>query len=350
MYDDKDQFELSRYKWIIPFVVIVLIISILMVRCSTDNLKGYTDSSSLTDSLADSSSNDDTGIVEKVDTISEETYPYNDEELKISLEIPQSWSKISGANHNVSFIDKNYGTQLNVKVSAYSPEINSINENYLTQQAYNNGMEIREYKSLSNSSYAVSYASTSYAYIDYTYWDFDHVITLNFMFDNSYYNDTKLNQTIKFINSSFKWTRSNAIPDDLQMAYFSYGNFEFGYPIGWNYGESSNSILITNEEGSAAINVSVNEAATSLEGISQIDCVNFLSQTKPGFMLSSFDNNGSMITITGTYVLNNVKLNLQEYILVNNGYEYTISFDTESQVTSDLAVTIQKVINSFRCF
>lgn len=348
MFEDNDQFELSRYKWVIPFVVLILIVSLIMVRCSTNNLKGYVaSSSSTTDS---SSSKIDEGIVESVNEISESTYQYSDEELKLSLEIPESWSKVTGENHNVTFIDKKIGTQLNLTVTSYDPGINSINENYLTQQAYNSGMEIREYKATSNSSYAVSYASLSYAYIDYVYWDYNQILTLSFMFDINYYNDAELNNTIKYINNSLNWIRSNAIPDDLQMVYVSYGNFEFGYPIGWNYGESSNTILITNEEGSAAFSLSVNEVATTLEGISQVDCVNYLSQTKPNFMLKSFDNNGSMISLTGSYVLNGVTLNVQQYILVNGGYEYTISFDTESEVTSSLAVTIQKVINSFRCF
>lgn len=346
MFEDKDQFELSRYKWIIPFVVIILIISLFFVKCSSENLKGYVDSSSVTDSSSVSSKDSNDELI----ILNEETVLYEDPEIHYSFQIPKSWVKISGTDNNVSFVDKKLGTQLNVSVSAYDPAINTITEDVLRQQASSSDMEIREFKKDSNSNYAVSYNSYNYGYIDCVHWDYNTIITLNFMLDIKYYNDSDVNKTIKYIEQSFNWITENPIPDDLQLAYFEYGNFEFGFPADWNYGESSDTIMITNQEGSAAITITVTEAATTLENISQIDCVNYLSQIKPNFMLDSFSNTGNMITCTGSYQLDDVKLNVQEYIMVNNGYEYTLSFDTESQVTSDLAVTIQKVINSFRCF
>lgn len=347
MFEENDQFELSRYKWVIPFVVVILIVSLIFVKCSSNNLKGYVESSSLNDS---SSQADKSTLEDQVLNISESTSLYQDEDIHFSLEIPESWTKVAGENNNVSFIDKNRGTQLNITIKGYDPSINTVDEDLLQQQASAANMTIREYDKTSNSKYSVSYTSSKYGYIDYVYWDYNTVITLSFMIDGKYYNDSDVNKTIRYIHQTFNWVTENPIPDDLQMAYLSYGNFEFGFPKDWNYGESSDTIMITNPEGSAAITISVTEAASTLEAVSQVDCVNYLSQIKPNFILDSFSNTGTMVTCTGTYQMNGTKLNVQQYIMVNNGYEYTLSFDTEAEVTSGLTTTIQKVINSFRCF
>ncbi|SFD37050.1 hypothetical protein [Ruminococcus albus] len=132
--------------------------------------------------------------------------------------------------------------------------------------------------------------------------------------------------------------------------YVSSGNYEFGFPEGWNYGESGSAIYMTNQDGSASFSETVNEAAASLENISQIDYITYISQSKPDFMLTNFNNDGQKISITGEYLLNGKKINLQQYIIINNSYEYTLSFDTEEDVTSELAVTIQNVINSFKYY
>lgn len=107
---------------------------------------------------------------------------------------------------------------------------------------------------------------------------------------------------------------------------------------------------MTNQDGSASFSETVNEAAASLENISQIDYITYISQSKPDFMLTNFNNDGQKISITGEYLLNGKKINLQQYIIINNSYEYTLSFDTEEDVTSELAVTIQNVINSFKYY
>lgn len=341
-----DQFELSRYKWVIPFVAVILVISLIIIKGSSNNLKGYVENQSSDNS---SSSVKDINKDDNIE-LSENTVLYSDDTYSFSFMIPESWSKVNGSGSDVSFINKQTGTKLQVNVLTYDPQINTVDENFLIQQASANGMEVREYSKPTNSSYFVSYCSSDYGYIEYSFWDYSAIIKLNFCVDIKYYNDEQMNKTLKYIVNSFEWKKSDPIPEGITPKYISYGNFEFGFPEGWNYGESGNTIVMTNQEGSASFTITVNEAAASLENISQIEYINYISQSKPDFMLTNFSNDGQKISITGEYMLNGQKLNLQQYIIVNNGFEYNLSFDTEVAVTSELTVTIQNVINSFRCY
>ncbi len=342
-FNDRDQFELSRYRWVIPFVIIVLTVTVILVKCSSNNLKGFVD-----DKNEQSSSLADTSSVEEIIELKEETSLYSDDTYNFTLSIPVSWSKINGTGSNVSFVNRQTGAQLQVIVMNYDPQINSMDENLLTQQAVSNGMELREYSKPTNSSYSVSYCSSDYGYIEYSFWDYSAIIKLNFCVGIKYYNDEQMNKTLKYIANSFNWAMADPIPAGIIPIYVTNGNYEFGFPEGWDYGESGNTIYMTNKEGSASFSVTVNEAASSLDNISQIDYINYISQSKPDFLLTNFNNDGQKISIMGEYFLNGKKINLQQYIIINNGFEYSLSFDTEEDVTSELAVTIQSVINSFK--
>lgn len=344
-FNDKDQFELSRYRWIIPFVVIVFTVSMIFVKCSSNNLKGYVD-----DGADNSSSSTNSSITEEVIELKEDTTMYSDDNYNFRLSIPDSWSKVNGTGSNVSFVNRQTGSQLQVIVMEYDPQINTVDENLLTQQAVSNGMELREYSKPDNSSYYVSYCSSDYGFIEYSFWDYSAIIKLNFCVDIRYYNDETMNKTLKYIVNSFDWTKPDPIPSGIIPIFVSGGNYEFGFPKGWDYGESGDTVYMTNTNGSASFSVTVNEAASSLENISQIDYINYISQSKPDFMLTNFNNDGQKISITGEYFLNGKKINLQQFIIINNGSEYTLSFDTEEEVTSELAVTIQNVINSFKIY
>ena len=174
-FNDRDQFELSRYRWVIPFVIIVLTVTVILVKCSSNNLKGFVD-----DKNEQSSSLADTSSVEEIIELKEETSLYSDDTYNFTLSIPVSWSKINGTGSNVSFVNRQTGAQLQVIVMNYDPQINSMDENLLTQQAVSNGMELREYSKPTNSSYSVSYCSSDYGYIEYSFWDYSAIIKLNF--------------------------------------------------------------------------------------------------------------------------------------------------------------------------
>ena len=348
MYDDNDQYELSRYKWIFPLVVIILIVSLLLVKCSNNNLKGYVDSADESKGTEEITSS--TGNLDADPVMEEESVLYSDEELGVSFSVPESWTKLLGEGHTVTFIDKKIGTQLNFTAVNYDPTVNMISEESLYQDIVSAGMEPREFKKDRFDEYSVSYVNSKYAYIEHTIWDRSMILTLSFTFDVNYYNDTKLNNMVQFIIQSVNWNKTYPIPDDLQLLYQEYGNFEFGLPKNWSYGESSNTILMTDPTQRAAITITVNEAATTLDNISQVDFVNFLAQTREGFMPKSYENDGTVIKCTGTYYNSDTLYNIQQYVMVANGYEYILSFDTDAEMTSDLAVTIQNEVNTFRIF
>ena len=86
-FNDRDQFELSRYRWVIPFVIIVLTVTVILVKCSSNNLKGFVD-----DKNEQSSSLADTSSVEEIIELKEETSLYSDDTYNFTLSIPVSWS------------------------------------------------------------------------------------------------------------------------------------------------------------------------------------------------------------------------------------------------------------------
>ena len=346
MYDDSEQFDLGRYKWLIPIVVIILVAAFFLVQCSTNNLQGYVDSSSVAETTASASSELD----ESVQKIADPTYNYVNDALHYSIDVPEAWAKVLGENNEISFIDKRNSVQLRIFSQAYNPQINRVSYDSCQVQAAQSNMELREFKQITTSSYAVSYATKDYWYLEYVYWDYTSILTLRFTIPTQYSNDTTVMQTVKYVNQSLIWNRERAIPEDLQLIYSDMGSFEFGLPVGWTFGSSGGTIIATAPDGTASFTVSVTEATMELSQISQVDTLTYLQQSKPGFNMESYTNNGTILEVRGTYNLNGKPIDLHQYVKVQNGYEYTLIFESENQVTSSLAVTMQNVINSFGYF
>ena len=345
MYDN-DQFDLSRYKWLLPVVAVFIIVTMIFAKGSDDNLKGYT-GSEITDSTV---SETDSSSKDKHSGVSEETFIYRDTNYMFELEVPVSWSIVNGTGSNVSFIHNATGTQLNITVSDYDPQINNVDERQISEQALTGGFELLEFLKEDNSSYYIAYTNEQYGFIEYTYWDRSSIIKLGFTLDIRYYDDSTISNTIQYIHDSFSWQEQDPIPEELTIVYIPFGNFEIGIMTDWTVGSSGNTILSTNAESTAAVSVSVNETTASPDSISQVEYTNYLAQSHESFMLNSFSNDGSKIQCSGTYILNGVEIDLMQVIYVQNGYEYILSFDTENSETSKMAESIQHIINSFRVF
>ena len=342
---DNDQFDISQYKWLIPVAISILMISLILVKCSGNTLQDYTDSSSRESSSITDSKEDSSEI-----TINEETNQYANDKMNFSLSIPASWAKINGKDENISFVDKKTSLTLYININAYDPTINNINENSISLQAENAGYSLNEFKKEKNNNYSVAYNDNKFGYVENYYWDKNNIIMLKFQIPINLYNDTDINNKVKFIANSFNWETENPIPENIFLKYYETGNFEFGFIKGWNYGESSNTILSTNKDNTASISITVEESNQDLSQVSQVEYSTNLSQSKNNLIINTFNNDGTTIKCTGSYTQDDQNVNLQQYIIASGQYIYTISFDSYNSVTSELSTDFQNVINSFRYF
>lgn len=378
--NNKDDFDIKRYIWLIPLVLIIIAVTIILVKCTAeDNLKGYTgkddssiidDESSEDDSSSDisSSSIDDSSIIEEIDN------RFGDSDKGISVvNIPASWKRVNGQGIT-TFIDQQTGSQLLCSIIDYDPRINLITKEYLEQQATAANTKLIEFDNtyklknidtfvdtetqLSCRRYMAAYNDGKTAQIDIYLWNFDDILSLSFRFDAKYYNDIKMKEIVQNIvdnisfNGSYEDGKRGMIPPKVILGYIESVDLEYAYPEGFTYGETGNTIVATSPDKDVSITVIVNESTEPISSVSQMDYAKYIQTLRPTNFVPHYEDfvyqaDRMSLKFSYQFEANGATWKGQSYTIRNGKYEYTILYENSIPYYTKCA-TFTEVFKCFR--
>lgn len=375
--NDKDDFDIKRYIWLIPLVIIIIVATIILVKCTAeDNLKGYTgkddtsvidDESSEDDSSSNISSEADSSTTEEFDN----TFGDSDKGIHVDC-IPASWKRVNGQGIT-TFIDQQTGSQLLCSIIDYDPRINLITKEYLEQQAtaantklieFDNTYTLKNIDTFVDAAaqpscrrYMAAYNDGKIAQIDIYIWNFDDILSLSFRFDAKYYNDIKMKETVqKIVNSisfigSYKDGKRGMIPPKVILGYIESVDLEYAYPEGFTYGETGNTIVATSPDKDVSITVIVNESTNPISSVSQMDYAKYIQTLRPTNFVPHYDDfvyqaDQMSLRFSYQFEINGATWKGQSYTIRNGRFEYTILYENSIPYTTKCA----SFTEIFKCF
>ena len=334
------KFVKNRYSfWAVMVVVIVLLSLVIVYMQGDSNLSSY-EGNEITSATTESTT-------EKVDLT---TY-LNDEKM-YSIGIPPEWTKVIKDGFD-TYIHSPSATSVQVQVVDYTPYVLTTTTESVNKELSSNGCELLEFSWYDTTSYLTVYEKSGSnglktTYVEATYLDRKTIIRLVFVVNSQYL--SQMQSTVSAIINSFKWDKQDPFPMGVGLHYSEYGNFEFGYPIDWKFGSSNNAYIAQDEATGAVMSITATESAVSYKNLTKVNYTQYASVSRSGFVLQNYSASDNIIYAQSTYMANNTKMILVQYLIASGSYEYTITFETPQDSFSEQAELFQNAINSFRYF
>ena len=336
----KDDFYIGKYKWLVPAVVSILAVSIMMSKCTDNNLEKYQADSSPSAETITTAAEDNEDLTLPTEVSLAE---YKDEEHSFSIEYPEEWVKAVNGE-KVNFVDKASKATMSASFIRYTPEINLVNEEMVVGNIGADGLSNFIF-SRTNNEYNLSYNKDGYRIYERALWDYDEILLLSAAAPEEYAGS----EYFGYYLQNAKWESKNPIPENLYIKYYESVGFQLGFPGDWSYAESENSILSVNSNDTASINMIVNESTSDFSNVSQVDFVNELASSRSGFVLESYANNGTTISCTGTYTLDGKPAVVRRLAKAKGKYIFILTIDNLSS-EEDISEIVMAVIASFKIF
>lgn len=301
-----------------------------MSKCSNDNLEQFDEIK--TTKISAVSEN----ITPKI-----ETEVYYNENYSFSINYPSGWTKADNGN-SVAFVDKKTKTTMTVSFDEYAPQVNTMTAGNIVNIQENT--EIIDFTK-SNDCYVTTYNKDGYLVCEGVLWDYQNIISIYIIGDE---NASDLSE-YKYLLSTVNWECESPIPDGLYIQYYEYGNFQIGIPEDWSYGVSDNSILFSNPNDTANVNLIIEENNGNLSTVSQTDYLISLAENRNNFVCDYYTNDENIIYSKGTYDFNGEQAVVIRYVYASGEYFYMLTID---YIASDntLQSTLEDIINSFTVF
>ncbi len=271
--------------------------------------------------------------------------------LGFSLKIPFDWTKAEKNANDVFFLDKHYGTSLEIMCSDYNPNITSMTYEKAHAEKSTSSEFLNFYWN-DGHSYSITYKSENddniYNCVDVVYFDRKNIVKLVFMIPNDNYK--KVEKEVGYVIDSIEWDSENAIPDTFRLNYSEFGNFEYGVPLNWSSGFAENAFYAQDENTKAQMVVTAFKSDIIYSDVSQIDYVKIASESRKGFALRNYTANDNIIYASAAYLNGQEKYIVVQYLIATGKYEYSITFDYPAAQQEIVAPFIDNALTLFRCF
>ena len=276
-----------------------------------------------------------------------ETQEYISEDYGFSMPVPKEWTYVL-KNGCDSYINNQDGSIFMIATNEYDPTMNAVTQDTASNDVTNAGGVLNDYIALSNSSYAVAYEIGSLDYLELNTWDLDTFVRVSIQIPAQKYTDYA-DDMISLLDN-FTWTKPNPIPEGFSMYYSEYGNFEFPIPDNWQYGIEDGAFVAADNESGSNYRVSASSTTYDTSALTQLDYINAMSSVKSGYMITNFQNSGSLLSATATF--NNENTTYQEihFIMSTGTYQYELLIQAPLdyyEANTDCFDTISKYFRVF---
>lgn len=273
-----------------------------------------------------------------------DTVPYQSDTQPLSAIVPTEWTKVIKDGYD-TFVNPIDGTSISFQISDYQPSLNMITAESISESISRSNGILGKFIKMSTSSYVSVYEVDGVDYFEYVLWDLDTAVRVYICVDASrfsaYYDD------LTHILDNVVWEPDNPIPDDYSLYYNEFGSFEFGVPVDW-VGGISDGIYTASSDTGANMAVSLIETADTLEGLSQVDYISVVGNTRQSFMLQSFSNAGNVMSATSTYMENGISYTMIHNILSTGTFQYEFIFTCPNEYYEQEGIKFVKAMELFR--
>lgn len=328
----------TKHSWVVILIVSIAFMSCLIMLFAKDTpLPGYIDEGTAPEPTT-------TPIAVSLNT-------YTLPESGFSVGIPEGWQKVNG-NGKISFIHKASASTIEIEESNYNPEIAMTTKESVSTSAIAAGYNFLDFYWIDNSSFVITYTKGTNEslinYIETVHFDRKNIVKVTYIIKGEYYQ--KLQATIEQSIDSIQWEREDPIPKEFILQYNSFGNFEFGSPIGWTSGITDGAYYAQDTQTGATMVITAVESDFTYEKISQLDYVKIASRGRSNFALRSYVADEKIIRGTAVYAQNGQQYMMMQYLIASGTYEYSITFECPVSAYEQTQSLYENAIKLFRIF
>lgn len=328
----------TKHSWIIILIIAIVFMSCLIMFFAKDTpLPGYIDESSTAEP--------------PITPVTVNLNIYTLPETKFSIGIPEGWQKVN-RNGRVSFIHKASASTIEIEEVNYNPEITMMTKESASTSAIAAGYNFLEFYWIDNSSFAIIYTKGTNEsvtnYIETVHFDRKNIIRVTYIIKGEHYQ--KLQATVEQSIDSIEWERKDPIPKEFILQYNSFGNFEFGSPIGWTSGITDGAYYAQDTQTGATMVITAVESDFTYEKVSQLDYVKTASRGRSNFALRSYAADKKIIRGTAVYAHNGQQYMMMQYLIASGTYEYSITFECPVSAYEQTQSLYENAIKLFRIF
>lgn len=276
-----------------------------------------------------------------------DTIVYSSENYGFSMPVPADWTYVVKDGYD-TYINSQDGAKIVFVVGDYDVTLNNVTQEMMSAEVSDAGGLLGAFAKQANNTYAAIYEIGTLDYFELTTWDLDMMVRVSVQIPAERYND--YHDNVLALLDGFQWTPANPIPDGYSMYYSEYGNFEFPIPNGWGYEIVDGAFVAMDSETGANFRVSLTGGTSDLSGISQIDYINTMSPGKTSYMLSTYQNTGTVITAEASYISNGVEYLEMHDIMSHNAFQYEFLFQTPKSSENTVMPQFLTIAKYFRVF
>lgn len=273
---------------------------------------------------------DETSSVKQETTSSSyECELYTDNTNGYALKVIDGWTKVNLEN-SIQFVERNTSTGVEIIAEKYFPQINNYNDKSVPIEK---GATLTSFIKYSNNEivyeYSIKENQNTYNYVIYKWWDYEKVITFKFTL-NSKYSEKMLPQ-IRYMLDSVYISSKNEIPEGFYSFYSINGNFEFLIKDDWQTKNIDNGYMLYDSGKECTITITSTPSTGDFKNVNQLAYTNFIMSTRKNFVLNSYSNNGANINAEATFMSNNRKFYMLNYMIATGKNEISVIIEFPSE-------------------
>lgn len=298
---------------------------------------------------------DDSTLTVESEKVTEKNVPteaYKCDDIDLVLQVPQGWNRVTKSGFD-TFIHAPSATSFQIQVIDYYPKVNNEDASTLQQSLQELGYTFIDFQRPAANNYYVVYKKENEAgttdYIEDVIWDRDHVVKLVATVNDQYYDE--MESTIWNCFKSAVWNYENPIADGFMLVYLQNGDFEFAYPVNWEYGETDQAAYASDPETGASVTVTMSDGTgVSAQSISQLDYSDMLSQNRQNYQLQGFSQYDDHVHGEAVYSQNGVQVGVVQDLYANGYFLYAVTYEFPMELSDSFYEPILSGLSMTRIF
>lgn len=266
--------------------------------------------------------------------------------------IPSDWTSVTKDGY-MTYIHSPSATSCQVQTGNYSPSLLLTNASNVQQAVTNKGYVLNEFQWLSKTSYYLMYQkltseNSSTIYYEIMNFDRDSAVNLVITLNSEHYE--AMSEMVIAMIQAYEWYPTDAFPAEMTPIYCDAGKYEFVAPDAWNVAQSENSFLVQENETATTFSVVATESTSNYADVSKLDYTSFVSQSRPNYMLLSYNADANVIYAESSYSTEGVSLRMVQYMIATGTHEYIVTFETQSTLYESQMELMSELFRCFRYF
>ena len=294
--------------------------------------------------------------IEEPEPETEETFGatlWRSDRIALQMPVPEGWSRVTKDGHD-TFVHAATSSSVQVQILSYYPRVNSVTAETVDADLSKRGYKLASFNRTGDTSYFVQYTDAREAGIidmfEMVMWDRSNVVKIVVTVNDTYLD--RLSDEIDFCLGNVVWNRANPVPEGVFLEYMGYGDFEFGVPDTWSFGETEGGFYAADENTGATLTAGVVDESLTIEDINQYDYAQFMQNGRPDFGMTKFEQYPEFIYAEATYNSpeTGALIDMMQIYGISGGKARVLTFEFADDYASDLYMPCKSCMDCYRTF